>query len=273
MSERPVILATNDDGASSAGLLALATTLTEWADVTVVAPLDQESRTSRGTPAGRSGRIFALQIPYMDDLVRVYGVDGTPAQAIQHGLLEILSTRPSLVVSGINYGENVGITSTVSGTIGAILESASWEIRSIAFSQEMPGDNTVDNPQHDFELAGALSSTFCRAILRASNLAANAYKVDYPANLSRSTEWKPAFVSRVRKYDVHPTPRAEMWERGPLTLNHEAWRAKRGEFEIGSDAYVLFVQRSVAVSPLTPDPTQHAGLEDTASLVASLALE
>ena len=44
---------------------------------------------------------------------------------IADAVYEILPEPPELVVSGINYGENLGTGITVSGTVGAALEAAS----------------------------------------------------------------------------------------------------------------------------------------------------
>jgi len=49
--------------------------------------------------------------------------------AVLHAVLEILPRKPDLVVSGINYGENVGSGVTVSGTVGAALDAAVWAFR------------------------------------------------------------------------------------------------------------------------------------------------
>ena len=43
---------------------------------------------------------------------------------------------PALVVSGINYGENLGACVTISGTVGAALEAASFGVPAIAASLE-----------------------------------------------------------------------------------------------------------------------------------------
>ena len=53
-----------------------------------------------------------------------------------HAVLEILPRKPDLVVSGINYGENVGSGVTVSGTVGAALEAAGLGIPALAVSLE-----------------------------------------------------------------------------------------------------------------------------------------
>ena len=51
-------------------------------------------------------------------------------------ILEIADRKPDLCISGINYGENLGMVLTCSGTVGAALEAASHNIPAIAISME-----------------------------------------------------------------------------------------------------------------------------------------
>jgi 5'-nucleotidase len=266
---RPYVLITNDDGINSLGLQRLAQAVASWADVIVVAPFDQESRMSRATPAGRSGRIFSIPAEHVLGLESTFAIDGTPALAIQHALIELCSRRPALILAGINYGENVGSTATVSGTIGAVIEGASWDISSIAFSQQMPGEHMLTNPEYDFSLVAELSSDFCRRVIDARLPAGRAYKVDYPRLVTAHTEWKTTFVSRVRKYDLWPSGRARLWDSGPIQLDHEAWQKKVDLFEAGSDAHAIFVEGVISVSPLAVDATDRTLLDETANFLAT----
>jgi 5'-nucleotidase len=265
--DRPSILLTNDDGVSSEGILDLAQALSAWSHVTIVAPLDQESRTSRSIPVDRSGRIFQLQVPHRGGNVEVFAVDGTPAQSVQYGILEVLVNRPSLVIAGINYGENVGITSAVSGTIGAALEAATWGISAVAFSQQMPGSDVIANPSFDFTIPARLSSEFSRVVYRECSGEARVFKVDFPTSVNESTPWVSAFVSKIRKYDVSISGRSILWQRGPLSLDHDAWVDRAADFELGSDAHQVLVEGVVAVCPLTPDPTDGEALDSTSVML------
>ena len=64
------------------------------------------------------------------------GVHGSPAHAVSYGILELVYKKPDLCISGINYGENLGLSVTCSGTIGAAFEANSYDIPSIAISRE-----------------------------------------------------------------------------------------------------------------------------------------
>src|SRR5512134_1609758 len=122
--DKPQILLTNDDGIASPGLWAAAEALSQLGYVYVTAPRDQFSGAGRSFPITTDGVIRPQVMDVNGQEWTVYAVGGTPAQVVQHAVLEILPQIPDLVVSGINYGENVGTGITASGTVGAALEAA-----------------------------------------------------------------------------------------------------------------------------------------------------
>jgi 5'/3'-nucleotidase SurE len=63
-------------------------------------------------------------------------MDGSPAQCVLYGVLDCARRTPDLVVSGINYGENLGNSTLVSGTVGAALQGGDMGIPSLAVSLE-----------------------------------------------------------------------------------------------------------------------------------------
>ena len=108
------ILLTNDDGIGSAGILALADSLTRLGRVTVVAPDRERSATSQALTLSRP-------IRYQELSSGKYSVDGTPTDCIIFALHYLLKVKPDLVVSGINHGPNLGRDIGYSGTVaGAI---------------------------------------------------------------------------------------------------------------------------------------------------------
>ena len=115
MSTRPLILFTNDDGIDSPGLWAVVMAFTDLGEVLVCAPREQQSGTGRSLPVTSKGSIHVQQMTINGDEYTVYAVDGTPAQAVQHAVLELAQRPPSLLVSGINYGDNTGNGVTISG--------------------------------------------------------------------------------------------------------------------------------------------------------------
>lgn len=136
---RPLILITNDDGIFSPGLLAAAEAVQPLGDILIVAPRYQQTAMARAFPRGEDvGIIEAVNLVVNLEKVTGFGVTGSPAQAVTHAVLELASRRPDLCISGINYGENVGLSLTCSGTLGAAFEANSHGVPSIAVSRQMP---------------------------------------------------------------------------------------------------------------------------------------
>jgi 5'-nucleotidase len=125
------ILATNDDGVFSEGLKRLAERLSELGEVTIVAPDREQSATSHSLTLHRPLRLTRLE-------ERVYSVDGTPTDCVNLAVLWLMKDEPpDLIVSGINFGVNLGDDVTYSGTVSATFEGALLGIPSVAFSQEV----------------------------------------------------------------------------------------------------------------------------------------
>ncbi len=98
-----------------------------------------------------------------------YGIGGTPAQAVLHAVLEILPQPPDLVVSGINYGENLGSGITISGTVGAALEAAALGILAMAVSLETDPEHHLSySTDIDFSTAAHFTAFFARLLLAKS---------------------------------------------------------------------------------------------------------
>jgi 5'-nucleotidase len=124
----PRILVTNDDGIYSEGIRKLAEVCREHGDVTIVAPDREQSAASHALTLNRPLRLLQIQ---EDEWI----VDGTPTDCVNLAVLKLFrDARPDLVVSGINFGPNLGDDVTYSGTISAAFEGALLSIPSIAFS-------------------------------------------------------------------------------------------------------------------------------------------
>jgi 5'-nucleotidase len=257
----PAILLTNDDGIHSAGLWAAAEALSSLGDVTVVAPGAPSSGTGRSHPGNTSGRIEILEKKYGGKKRPVYAVDGTPAQAVLFALLEILPAAPSLVVAGINYGENVGCGITISGTIGAVMEAAAAGIRALAVSLEMPLEGHRDGRlTFDFSTGAQFAGRFARILLTADlPQDAAALKVDVPSDATIDTPWELTRLSRTRYY-LPEKPKRKWYSNAAQIPYRIVFDAR--EAEEGSDVYVLHVKRKVSVTPLSLDLTSRVDFTD-----------
>ena len=135
MSQSPLILVTNDDGLLSPGLRAAAEALDGLGELLLVAPATQQTSMSRAFTHGPGvGVIERTEVQVGDHTVNGYAVTGSPALAVTHGLLELAERPVALCVSGVNYGENIGGSIGISGTVGAALEASSYGIPAIAVS-------------------------------------------------------------------------------------------------------------------------------------------
>jgi 5'-nucleotidase len=124
-------LVTNDDGAYSEGIKLLAAALRELGEVTVVAPDREQSATGHSLTLHRPLRMQKLG-------EGSYAVDGTPTDCVNLAVLWLMKEAPpDVVVSGINFGLNLGDDVTYSGTVSATFEGSLLGIPSIAFSQEI----------------------------------------------------------------------------------------------------------------------------------------
>jgi 5'-nucleotidase len=138
------ILLTNDDGIYAPGLRALHAELSKLGEVLVVAPATEQSA------AGHSVTIYSpLLVQEVRDPAKNFqgwAVEGRPADCVKLAIRQILPWKPDLVVSGINAGSNAGINVLYSGTVGAAIEGAFFNMPSIACSLEMPASGPPDFP-------------------------------------------------------------------------------------------------------------------------------
>ena len=128
------ILITNDDGIDSDGLIRLAKVAMEFGEVWVVAPHSQRSAMSHSITLRHS--IEAWEVDFPVPGIRAYACDGTPADCVRIGVLNIVPGKPDHVFSGINYGYNVGSDLQYSATAGAAFEASFQKIHTIAFSED-----------------------------------------------------------------------------------------------------------------------------------------
>lgn len=147
-----MILVTNDDGIAAEGLRTLAEAMRSLGEVTIIAPDREQSATSHSLTLHRPLRIRKVA----DGIL---SVDGTPTDCVLLGVHGFLKEPPTLVVSGINHGPNMGNDVLYSGTVSAASEGAFLGIPSIAFS-------LATWEPSDFAAAGHIATHLVRLLLR-----------------------------------------------------------------------------------------------------------
>jgi 5'-nucleotidase len=125
---KPRILVTNDDGYTSEGIQVLADALEGIGEIWVVAPNREQSAVSHALTLDRPLRIERLG-------TRRISVDGTPTDCVAVAMSSLMEGRgPDLVVSGINFGFNMGADVHYSGTVSAAFEGVILGVPAMAVS-------------------------------------------------------------------------------------------------------------------------------------------
>jgi 5'-nucleotidase len=165
------ILITNDDGIGSPALRALEVALSPLGRVSIVAPDRERSATSHCITLDEP-------VPYTQIAPNWYAVQGTPADCVIAALFRILNDRPSIVISGINQGLNVGEDILYSGTVAAASEAAIQGLPAIAVSAA-----ARDNA--DYKPAAGVAAGLAERVLKEGLPPDVILNVNYPASWNR----------------------------------------------------------------------------------------
>lgn len=259
--KQPTILFTNDDGIDSPGLWAAVAAFRGCGRLLVAAPREQQSGMGRSMPHYSEGRIFPYTPPGDFGDCLAYAVDGTPAQAVQHAVLELAEGQhPALLVSGINYGENTGNGVTISGTVGAALEGASLGIRSIAVSLQTTTDlHLTHSEQVDFRAAATWARRFGDWLIKHSALPddVDVLKIDLPWRATETTDWRLTRLSRRRVYFPTRPERLTLSDSAKLGYHYQVDPELA---EPDSDVYALLHDGLISVTPISLDLTSRTDM-------------
>jgi 5'-nucleotidase len=136
MKQRPLILLVNDDGIYSPGLAALIDAVHNLGDLLIAAPAKQQTSMGRSYPKTKDlGIIQEVELTIDGDCFVAYAISSSPAYAVAYAIKELATRKPDLCISGINYGENLGLTATYSATVGAAMQAADFGIPALAISR------------------------------------------------------------------------------------------------------------------------------------------
>ena len=258
----PLILVTNDDGIHSPGLHAAIEALTGLGELLIIAPTQQQTGMSRSLPPTFDGRIHPIKLEHAGRLFHAYHIDGSPAQCVLYGVLDCATRKPDLVVSGINYGENLGNSTLVSGTVGAALQGGDMGIPSLAVSLETKKEYHYNHGQDvDWQASMHWLRVFAQRALSSQPWPEDVavLKIDIPATATAETPWRLTRQSRQPYYISRPTNRDHPDD--PIIMDYETF-VDVGAVEPDSDVYAFAVDRVISVTPLSVNLTARIAFPD-----------
>jgi 5'-nucleotidase len=245
--QRPRILLTNDDGIAAPGLAAIYAELAKLGEVTVAAPAENQSGVGHGITYAEP-----ILVAKIEPLVKVEGPQGPwyriaarPATCVRLALTGLLEARPDLVVSGINRGDNAGLTLYVSGTVGAAREAAFDGLPSIAVSQ-------VQAQPMDYRPGAALTARIAGLVLERGLPPGTFLNVNLPAAAIKGVRVvRHSLKAGTNAYDRRESPRRDLY----------FWNVWTPPSEAGEDTDVGAIAAGhAAVTPVRVDVNEPAAL-------------
>jgi len=253
------ILITNDDGIDSPGLRAAVKAVLTIGNVTVIAPSCQQTGTGRGLIGEKQASLKPIEYHLNGKEIRAYHCECSPALIVRHSLRTIFKeNRPDLLISGINYGENLGIDITSSGTIGAALEASSSGIPGIAISKQTDIESHHRYTDQDWSASSFFLNRFAKSLLaKKLQTDVDVLKIDVPGDATPLTDFKITRLSRVGYYSKsidNPNVNSRIGD-GKTIIN-----VNGADLDPESDIYAFAIDKVVSVTPLSLDLTSRVKL-------------
>lgn len=241
------ILLSNDDGVYAKGLAVLADHLRQLSAIIIVAPDRNRSGASNSLTLDSPVRVKTIENGAVS-------VEGTPTDCVHLALTGMLDELPSMVVSGINEGSNLGDDILYSGTVAAAIEGRFLGLPAIAIS--LKGDQC-----RYYETAGKVALTLVRNVLLDPLPADTILNVNVPD--IPYEELKGYEVTRLgSRHNAEPMIRAKD-PRGKEVF----WVGPAGHSRDdgpGTDFYAV-ANNKVSITPLKIDLTHYEAFDQVSS--------
>lgn len=257
---KPLIMITNDDGIHSGGLLAAVQAAMPVGDVLVVAPAKQQTAMGRAYPRTPNLGIIESVDLGMEG-VKAYSLHGSPGYCAAYGILEIAARKPDLLVSGINFGCNLGMSLTCSGTLGAAFEAGSQGIPVLAVSLETSAEDimSTSSEQAGFRYASDVTNFWIQKMLGTSTVSGEASErflnVNVPSGKVDTANYRYTFIENQNYYVLNKPPKRD-WKT-PYTMEFRI-QIDEQHLHPGSDIQTVCHDRIISVTPITMDLTRNA---------------
>ena len=249
-------LISNDDGITASGIFVAKKAVDDLCDTYVVAPETQQSGIGHALTLYDPLRVNEYTLK---DGSIGYGVSGTPTDAVTIALFEIMDEKPDIMISGINTGFNIGQAElTTSGTLGAAMEAASFNIPTIAISQEVTRDDVKfenGDVEIDFDFAGKMLNKLAKIVLKKGlpegidllnvNIPENPINEEFEVVKLGKRMYTPVIQKR-----LDPREKPYYWIGGEPYVSDEP----------GSDGYELRREQKTTITPLKIDLTADMSL-------------
>lgn len=177
-----MILLVNDDGIDAPGFRALYRALRRETGqpVLAAAPAVERSGMSHAISVDRPLTVESrAEAGFFG-----FAIDGTPTDCTKIALDRLCPEPPTLVVSGINRGPNVGRSVFYSGTVGAAMEAAVLGLPAMAVSRQVEATTVEDG--------AAFAAGWAKRILGRREFAGKVINVNLPGPASPS--WREPVV-------------------------------------------------------------------------------
>jgi 5'-nucleotidase len=258
--KRPRIFLSNDDGIESPGLAAAVEAVMDLGEIIVVAPTTQQTGMGRSLKGDPQGNLIPFDFGIKGYDIQAFHCDGTPAMSVHHGILALCSDRkPDLLISGINYGENIGTGVTASGTVGAAMEGADFGVPAIAISKETDVGDYHEYTEQDWRATAHFLRQFAKTLLTGPLPGdVDLLKIDVPKEASPDTPWRLTCLSKTRYWHTFlkdPGPHSKIADT-EVTIEID-----ESNLDAQSDVFAIAVDKVVSVTPLSLDFTSRTSFE------------
>ena len=232
------ILVSNDDGYQAKGIKQLTESLSEIADVIVVAPSENKSAASSSLTIGKPLKPVQIE-------KNIYAIDATPTDCVHLALCGFIKEQIDIVVTGINHGANLGDDVIYSGTVAGAIEGRVLGLPSIAISLASWECN-------HFETAGEITKELVTKIDKSglsSNTILNVNIPDIPTNEIKG-------IKSTRLGGRHKSAPSIKDKRDP-SIYWIGENGKEADNADGTDFHAIS-NNFASVTPLQIDKTKHS---------------
>ena len=231
------ILISNDDGYQAEGIKQLAKSLSQDHNVIVVAPSENKSASSSSLTLNKP-----LKPIKIDD--NIYSIDATPSDCVHLALCGFLQEEIDLVVTGINFGPNLGDDVIYSGTVAGAIEGRFLGLPSVAIS-------LASWEGKHFETAGIIANQLIGQITHAQLSHDTILNVNVPDVPLKDIQGFQTTRLGKRHMSEEATP-----DKGDSSLYWIGENGKESDNGVGTDFHAI-ANNYVSVTPLQIDLTKY----------------